>query len=507
MTINEYRREFAAYNSEFELAHYKYRAGLETELNLESIFERYSDLFTKDAIKTIKTAKLNTPGHQATEIAAMRNLLGAICLGFLEKCAREVTSEVARCEGSIKITWNNETLSVHKATSVLANETFSSQRRELHARWSEAIGSCSDLRAARFEEFRSAARELGFETLRDFYQETKGVNYEKLATQTDNFLTKTETVYFKLLREIISREMPDVDGSKPHYADFFYFNRMAWLDSFFPKENLKRAYIGTMNELGIKVEKQANIKIDDELRPQKTARASCFRIHPPDDIRLLVSPIGGAYDYRTFFHEAGHAQHFSWVSPTLFERYPEFIYPPENATTESFAFLFQNLFNDPIWLSEHLPNLREEQARKIARELSLITLFSVRRAWAKLRYEIELHGYTDIRSEKLSASYSSLQTQATGFERDGTLYVWDVDDGFYCTAYLRAWAFEAGFREHLKTRHGRRWWRERKAADALVDIWNVGCRYSVEELAKQIGFNEISFDFLADDLIKAIREE
>jgi oligoendopeptidase F len=282
---------------------------------------------------------------------------------------------------------------------------------------------------------------------------------------------------------------------------------MAWLDSFFPKENLKRAYIGTMNELGIKVEKQANIKIDDELRPQKTARASCFRIHPPDDIRLLVSPIGGAYDYRTFFHEAGHAQHFSWVSPTLFERYPEFIYPPENATTESFAFLFQNLFNDPIWLSEHLPNLREEQARKIARELSLITLFSVRRAWAKLRYEIELHGYTDIRSEKLSASYSSLQTEATGFERDGTLYVWDVDDGFYCTAYLRAWAFEAGFREHLKTRHGRRWWRERKAADALVDIWNVGCRYSVEELAKQIGFNEISFDFLADDLIKAIREE
>lgn len=506
MTITEYRREFAAYNSAFELAHYNHRAGLESELKLKPIFERYSDLFTKDSIESIKKALENTSEHQQTELKALRYLLGAAYVGFLEKRAREVTGEVARREGSLKISWDGETFSIHKAAVVLANETSSSRRRELYLRWADAIASCSDLHAARFEEFYNAARELGFENRKALYAEAKDVDYEKLAAQTDNFLEKTETAYFKTLRETITREMPDVDSSNLHHSDFFYFSRMAWLDLFFPKSNLKKAYAVTMAQLGINVEKQTNIKIDDEIRPNKFPRAACFRINPPDDIRLLVSPIGGASDYRNFFHEGGHAQHFAWTSRSLIERYPEFLYTFDHATTESFAFLFQNLFNDPLWLSEHIPALREEQAQSISRELSLLTLSSIRRFCAKLHYEIELHNIADVRLERFSETYALLQSQATGFKRDGSLYLWDIDDSLYCGAYLRAWAFEAGFREYLKSRYGKHWWKERKAADDLIDIWSTGSRYTVEELAKLIGFGEISFDFLADNLIEAIRE-
>ena len=97
--------------------------------------------------------------------------------------------------------------------------------------------------------------------------------------------------------------------------------------------------------------------------------------------------------------------------------------------------------------------------------------------------------------------------EATAFRRSSALYLTDVDQGFYAAAYLRAWAFEAGLREHLLTRHGRRWWAQAVAGDELIDLWNTSSRYTVEELARLIGFGEVSFDLLAETLIAALKED
>jgi oligoendopeptidase F len=262
-----------------------------------------------------------------------------------------------------------------------------------------------------------------------------------------------------------------------------------------------------MRGLGIHVAQQKNILIDDEVRPHKNPRAACLRVKPPDDVRLLLSPIGGAYDYRTLFHEAGHAQHLAWSSRELAARHPEFIYAPDYATTEGYAFLFQHLFLDRLWLKEHRGNLNAEQTSDAVRSLALRTALTVRRYCAKLKYEIKLYDAPQVRSESLAATYSELQREATGFRRSPALYLIDVDDEFYVAAYLRAWAFEAGLREHLRTRHGRRWWASRKAGDELIDLWNTSSRYTVEELAQLIGFGEISFDLLADTFIAALQED
>ena len=61
MNISDYRRDFASYYSAFELAHYQYRAGFEKKLHLEPIYERYSDLFTRDAIDNLQRTFDETP--------------------------------------------------------------------------------------------------------------------------------------------------------------------------------------------------------------------------------------------------------------------------------------------------------------------------------------------------------------------------------------------------------------------------------------------------------------
>ena len=224
-------------------------------------------------------------------------------------------------------------------------------------------------------------------------------------------------------------------------------------------------------------------------------------------MRLLVAPVGGVYDYTVLFHEAGHAQHYGWSSRELVSRHPEFLYPPDHATTEGYAFLLNYLFLDPLWLAEYLPDVSEEHARDIQSSLSLIALHNMRRYCARLSYELLLHESSTVRSEQLANAYAQLQTAATGFRRSPLLYLWDVDDGFYAAAYLRAWAFEVGLREHLRTRYGRRWWASRRAGDELIDLWNTSSRYTVEDLAKLIGFGELSFELLAESLIDALSEE
>lgn len=508
MKIEDYRRDFAAYNSALELAHYQHRAGFERELQIEPVYDRYGDLFTRDAIDDLNRELEETPEHRETESAGLRALVGAARYGYLQAQAKDLTFERALCESTARIDWKGESLPVYNAPAKIANEPSPAERRELTARWLDALSACNDLRAARIESFHDSARALGFASYRQLCSATTGTDYEQLALATERFLQRTEQAYMSALSRAATLDLPGVAFDDLQHADYFSFERMARLDPLFPGDELLSTYAAAMKGLGIRVEQQGNIRIDEGSRPFKNPRAACLRVDPPDDVRLLLSPIGGAYDYRTLFHEAGHAQHLGWSSRELATQHPEFIFAPDYATTEAYAFLFQHLFLDSFWLKERWGgNLSGEQRSDAVRTLALRTTCTVRRFCAKLKYEIALHDSKQVLSENLAETYTALQAEATGFRRSPALYLSDVDDEFYVAAYLRAWAFEAGLREHLRTRYGRRWWASRRAGDELIDLWNTSSRYTVEELARLIGFGEISFDLLADTLVVALMEE
>lgn len=507
MNVSDYRRDYADYCSAIELAHYQHRAGFEHEPNLAPIYDRYGDLFTRDAIDDLQRAYRETSEQRETECAGLKKLVAAARLGYLDAQARELTDELARCTSSASIEWEGASVPVNNVTKIIANEADALRRRELAARWTDALRDCDDLRAARFENFHESARALGFDSYRALCSDMTGVDYESLAIETQKFLARTESAYTSALSRAVARALPGVSFADLRYADYFHFQRLAHLDPFFPSQELMMTYGRALADFGIHVERQPNIRIDDENRPRKHPRAACFRIQPPDDVRLLITPIGGPYDYTVLFHEAGHAQHFAWSSRELVNRYPEFLYAPDYATTESYAFLLNHLFLDEEWLASHLTGVGRERARAIVRDLALIVCASVRRRCGLLAYELALHESSSLRSEQLANAYADALSQATGFRRDAALSLTEVDDSFYSAAYLRAWAFEASLREHLRTRYGRRWWAARKCGDELIDLWNTSSRYTVEELARLIGCGEISFELLADNLLAAMKED
>ncbi len=506
LDTSRYREEFDAYCSDLENAHFQYRAGLDSELRVASIFERYGHLFTLESIASLDGAKANVPAQLETERAGLHALWGAASIGYLEAQSKDLTDECAKADATAYLVWDGERVPAFGVPKRLAVERSSSRRRDLYDRWIDSIMPTDDLRAVRLESLHSSARSLGFDSYRTLYSKIVGVDFNQLVSRTDSFLQLTETAYKNALARIVSRELPDVALRDLHHADYFPVQRIASLDINFVADEVIPTYKTAMRNLGIRIEKQSNIKIDDTSRPLKHPRASCLRINPPDDVRLLVAPIGGASDYLTLFHEAGHAQHFGWTSRKLKNKNPEFVYSPDYATTESYAFLFNHLFHDPRWLREHRPGLSIESSKAIVRDLAVLTTHTIRRFCAKLRYEITLHDSTQVRSESLAADYSRLQTEATGFARGPGFYLIDIDDGFYSAAYLRAWVFEAGLREYLRTRYGYRWWASPKAGDELIDLWGTASRYSVEELSKLLGMGELDFDMLAETWIASMDE-
>jgi len=96
MLISDYRRDFSQYCTAFETAHFRYRAGFDKELHLEEIYDRCGDLFTAQAIESLRIAYEETPPQFETERLGVRLLTGSARAGFLEARARGLTAEVAR---------------------------------------------------------------------------------------------------------------------------------------------------------------------------------------------------------------------------------------------------------------------------------------------------------------------------------------------------------------------------------------------------------------------------
>jgi hypothetical protein len=211
-------------------------------------------------------------------------------------------------------------------------------------------------------------------------------------------------------------------------------------------------------------------------------------------VYLVIAPVGGRDDFSTLFHEGGHTEHFANVDPAL----PfEFRQLGDNAITEAYAFLFQHLVEDPEWLRRRLGVDDDGELALSARASRLVYL---RRYTAKFAYELELHGADGGAVDALADRYAELLSAAVRVEWPRQMFLADVDPGFYCTAYLRAWALETHLRGHLRQRFGVAWFEDPKAGKTLRALWHDGQRLTPEELLHELTGERLDFTVLLEDL-------
>src|SRR5919197_623395 len=235
-----------------------------------------------------------------------------------------------------------------------------------------------------------------------------------------DFLASTADLYRDTLRDALAEHGLAPDSAWK--ADLAYVLRGTDFDTAFPRERQLPTLVGTLRGFGFDLEDQRNIALDLEPRPRKAPRAFCAPIDIPNDVRLVLQPIGGRQDYETILHEAGHAEHFGNIDRGLPFGYR---WLGDKSVTEGYAFLLHYLTTDRLWLRRQLDLGDSDEYRRF-------TLFAklqiLRRYAAKLLYELELlaERYADLLGEHLRVRY---------FPEE---YLADVDDAFYAAQYLRA---------------------------------------------------------------------
>ncbi|MEK6299314.1 MAG: hypothetical protein AABO41_01210 [Acidobacteriota bacterium] len=494
--LDAYRRDYTDFNSACTREYYLFLSGQKTTLEIAPIYERYGDLFTRDSIQRLKDELSRTPEHFEMQRTATGRLLVFAVEQFLENSVKQLIEEISEHESSATIRWKDSEITFQDAAAHLTTEGDRNARREIYAKRTAVIEASNHLRSQRLLSLHEGARSLGARSYLALFEELRALDYPAIAHAANAVLTETESLYLSRLNEALVRDVGlKLEDAERH--DAIYLLHLTPYDDRFPAGTLLSVYANTMAGLGITVASQMNIQIDGEPRPRKTCRAFCMPISVPDDIRLVIRPVGGQSDYQSLFHEIGHAQHYGWASDSLL---PEFKYTGDYALTESYAFLFNHLISDNAWLAEFV-GLRE--SREFVRAVMLARLVTVRRYVAKLAYECELHRGGDLTQS--AASYALLQTEATKFKTDAAEFLFDLDDSFYSASYLRAWALEVALRDLLKTRFGTRWWASRRAGDFLRQMWETGDRHTADEMASQIGIGPISFAPLIDEFNQALK--
>jgi hypothetical protein len=236
------------------------------------------------------------------------------------------------------------------------------------------------------------------------------------------------------------------------------------------------------------------VRLDVEARETKSPRAFCATPRVPDEVYLVVPPMGGRDDFAALFHEGGHTEHYARTDAAL----PmEFRHLGDNSVTESFAFLFEHLTEDPAWLGARLGAADHGPAVAHARAVKLVML---RRYTAKLDYELELHSpRRDLAA--MPDRYSELLGDAVRVDWPRESWLADVDPGLYVTCYLRAWALETHWRRALRERFGEAWFERAEAGAWLDALWRNGQRLDADELLAETLGEELDFEVMAAELL------
>jgi oligoendopeptidase F len=298
------------------------------------------------------------------------------------------------------------------------------------------------------------------------------------------------------MAEAVSKEL-NLPLGDMRRADIPRFFHAANVQSLFPSSQMMPRFKALLAGMGIDLD-ALHLTIDDKATPRKNPRAVCFPVVVPTDVRLSIKPQGGVDDYAQLFHEGGHATHFASTTTPVWE----FQQLGNGTVTEAYAFLFEDLLEDPKYLGE--VGMTGELLKSYVRSAAVKKLYMLRRYCAKVIFERAWHAEPPLQGDALKPKYKELLSRAYGFpmtDEDAARVLTDHDDFFYSADYLRAWFLAAQVSDALERKFGATWWHSPEAGKTLRALMSHGNGLSADEVVQQLA--EAQLDFAP--LVKRVR--
>ncbi len=479
--------EAERFSSELDEEAYLHFSGQKETYDIAPIYERHARLTELDTALAL--------GASVSGIRRRRALWKFACEGYLTNFVTAEEERVAQLEATLSATLDDEEIPFRMLVPRLMNEEDRGTREQLaKLRTDLTEEHLNGLYLNAAQVVHGETERLGAPSYADLYREF-GLPLDDLAAQCRTFLSETESLWEKAGDRFFRSRLGLGLGEVQRWDVGRAFRGVGW-DAAFPADAMMPSLEATLDELGVDIHAQQNVEIDIEDRPNKDPRAFCAPIEVPGRVVLVIKPQGGAEDWDSLFHEAGHTEHFAHTSSSLAMEERRL---GDNAVTEGWAMLMQYLTHDPVWLSRRLdfPRPHEYAAEGAARHL-----WFVRRYCAKLLYELEFHTAKDVTT--MQPRYVELLADATKVEPAAADYLGDMDAGFYASEYLRAWAFEAQLRAYLRERFGNAWFSKRDAGSLLRELWAEGQKPTADELLADVAGERLELAAVGDRVREAL---
>jgi len=466
---------------------YLHFSGQKDAYEITPIYERHAEL-TK--LETALAVGGSVDGNRNT-----RELWRFACEGYLGNFVREESERAAELEATLKATVDGDEIPYRNLRPAIMNEPDRGRRERLERARNELTEehlNPLNLRAA--EVIHRETRNLGAPTYLDLYRGF-GFRLDDLAAQCRAFLDSTEQLWQTEGDKFFRSRVGLGIGEAERWDVARVWRGVAW-DAAFPATRMVPALEASLADLGVDLRAQRNVELDLDDRPNKSPRAFCVPIEIPGRVVLVIKPTGGPDDWQALFHEAGHTEHYAHTSPSLTVEEKRL---GDNAVTEGWAMLLEHLTIDPVWLERRLDFPRP---REYAAEGAVQLLWMLRRYCAKLLYELELQSADDVAA--LRPRYVELLSDALKVTPSDTDFLDDVDQSFYCSEYLRAWAFEAQLRAYLREEYGNAWFTRREAGSLLRELWNEGQKPTADEILKDVSGQRLELEAVAARVREAL---
>ncbi|OGS41647.1 MAG: hypothetical protein A3K67_04710 [Euryarchaeota archaeon RBG_16_62_10] len=493
--VDRLRRDVESFQSELMEEFYRNYAGLKDDLSTVEIYDKYAHLFSEDSMGVIRARMDEEPVPD--DMRWLRYLRAFTTMGHLDNAVKVLSDRASTFETTSVVEVDGEKVPYRQIPSKLRNEPDREKRSRLFEGKLVETAKLNEMLLEKVTSVHDLSLVLGFKNYRDLCASVKGIDYRALEERMEELLRRTEDIYVRAMAGVL-RETAGLELADAWSYDIPYAFRGQEFDKYFAKEKLAGAFDHTLKGMGMDREGYPNIHVDIEERPKKSPRAFCAPVNVPDDIKLVVMPTGGWRDYETFFHEAGHAWHFG---NTRKDHPAEYRYLGDNSVTEAFAFLFNYLPSNKLWLRRVLGM---EEAELYARFTLVYKLMFLRRYAAKLVYELKLHSGKI--SPEFQEVYRGCLQKALRFRHTEKHFLEDVDDAFYCAEYLRAWVLEGQLRAALEEEFGEEWFADEKAGAYLKELWSYGQKFNAEEVVKTIGFVDLDVDPLVSEVVRGLED-
>jgi hypothetical protein len=530
-------KAFADSNKDFARAYYLFAtAKLSETYNSQEIYARYPILSQEDTFRRLKKLYDRNPADEETK-RMFTSVLGT----YIGAQLAELSDELQNLKN--KLTLDVTDLGLKQANGeVLAQLLYEDvpewlkkiaekpTRQALYDRMAKTFTeNLSQRFIDLFQIENRMLAELGYPDVIGFYSQTSGHHLKKLGENGRKLVEETQDRYHQRISALF-HQMTGLDFEKDATrADISYVlhgksPELNAIDQRFPQSQLVPLARQTFDGLGLAFSQIAlevnfadvdsyqrevvqktdqapangnplrRILLDIANREGKRSRAYVYPAAVPSEIYLSVKPAGGLDDYSAFFHESGHAQHFAYEKPNLSFA---LALMGNNTTTETYAYLFQNLFLNRHWLV-NLAGLSETEAKQAVQHRALEDMYMLRRYASKMQFELFLFDGVNDPEFTLADKgprYAQLLTQGCGFVYDPEGWTRDVDAGFYVADYFTAWSLEAQLREYLcqhfgnPQAQGEDWYQNPQAGQFLKGLWADG-NIAQQDLSARLGYND-----------------